>query len=73
MVVPHITRFFFGPSHKKALTVNFIAGGSFLILADTLARTLIKPLEIPVGVITGFFGGIFFLSILLRGKYMEMW
>lgn len=73
LVVPHITRFFFGPSHKKALTVNFIAGGSFLILADTLARTLIKPLEIPVGVITGFFGGIFFLSILLRGKYMEMW
>ncbi|MDD3725931.1 MAG: iron ABC transporter permease [Candidatus Ratteibacteria bacterium] len=70
LVIPHITRFFFGPSHKRALTVNFITGGSFLILADTLARIIIRPLEIPVGVITGLIGGLFFLSILLRGRYM---
>lgn len=73
LVIPHITRFFFGPSHRRALTVNFIGGGSFLILADTLSRTLIRPLEIPAGVITGFFGGLFFLSILLKGRYKEMW
>jgi len=73
LVIPHITRSLFGPVHKRALTINFITGGSFLILADTLARTIIKPLEIPVGVITGFFGGLFFLFILLRGRYKEMW
>lgn len=73
LVIPHITRSLFGPVHKRALTINFITGGGFLILADTLARTMIKPLEIPVGVITGFFGGLFFLFILLKGRYKEMW
>ncbi|MCM8821056.1 MAG: iron ABC transporter permease, partial [Candidatus Omnitrophica bacterium] len=73
LIIPHITRFFFGPSHRRALGVNFFTGGSFLILADTLARSMIRPLEIPVGVITGFFGGLFFLSILLKGKYKEIW
>jgi len=73
LVIPHITRALFGSVHKRALMINFITGGSFLILADTLARTIIRPLELPVGVITGFFGGLFFLSILLRGRYPEMW
>ncbi len=73
LIIPHITRFFFGPMHKRALPVNFLIGGSFLVLADTAARTLIRPVEIPVGVITGFFGGLFFLAILLRGKYREVW
>ena len=72
-IIPHMTRFFFGSTHRRSLPVNFLAGGSFLVLADTLARTLIRPVEIPVGVITGFFGGLFFLSILLRGRYREMW
>ncbi|MBN1445277.1 MAG: iron ABC transporter permease [Candidatus Omnitrophica bacterium] len=73
LIIPHITRFFFGPSHKRSLPVNFIAGGSFLVIADTAARTLIRPVEMPVGVITGFFGGLFFLAILLKGRYREMW
>jgi len=73
LIIPHMTRFFFGSTHRRSLPVNFLAGGSFLVLADTLARTLIRPVEIPVGVITGFFGGLFFLSILLRGRYREMW
>lgn len=68
LIIPHISRFFFGSAHKKNLPAAFIAGGSFLVLADTLARTAIRPVEIPVGVITGFFGGIFFLSLLLKGK-----
>lgn len=73
LIIPHITRFFFGPIHKRSLPVNFLLGGSFLVLADTFARTVIKPVEIPVGVITGFFGGLFFLAILLRGRYRELW
>lgn len=73
LIIPHITRFFFGPIHKRSLPVNFIMGGSFLVLADTFARVIIRPVEIPVGVITGFFGGLFFLTILLRGRYRELW
>ncbi|MBU3933506.1 MAG: iron ABC transporter permease, partial [Candidatus Omnitrophica bacterium] len=44
----------------------------FLILCDTLARTIIRPLELPVGVITGLFGGIFFLSFLIKSKHWEV-
>ncbi len=73
LIIPHITRFFFGSIHKRSLPVNFLLGGSFLVLADTFARTIISPVEIPVGVITGFFGGLFFLAILLRGRYRELW
>jgi iron complex transport system permease protein len=73
LIIPHITRFFFGSIHKRSLPVNFMLGGSFLVLADTFARTIISPVEIPVGVITGFFGGLFFLAILLRGRYRELW
>ncbi len=73
LIIPHVTRYFFGPIHKRSLPVNFLLGGSFLVLADTFARIIIRPVEIPVGVITGFFGGLFFLAILLKGKYREIW
>ncbi len=73
LIIPHVTRFFFGPIHKRSLPINFLLGGSFLVLADTFARTIIRPVEIPVGVITGFFGGLFFLAILLKGRYKELW
>jgi iron complex transport system permease protein len=73
LIIPHITRFFFGSIHKRSLPVNFLLGGSFLVLADTFARTIISPVEIPVGVITGFFGGLFFLTMLLKGRYKEIW
>lgn len=73
LIIPHVTRFFFGPTHKRSLPINFLLGGSFLVLADTFARTIIRPVEIPVGVITGFFGGLFFLAILLKGRYKELW
>ncbi|HNS32704.1 MAG TPA: iron ABC transporter permease [bacterium] len=72
LIIPHVSRFFFGSTHRKNLPASFIAGGSFLVLADTLARTLIKPVEIPVGVITGFFGGLFFIAMLLRSKQREI-
>jgi len=72
LIMPHMARLFFGSAHRKNLPVNFLAGGSFLVLADTLARTAIKPVEIPVGVITGFFGGLFFLALLLKGRYRDI-
>lgn len=68
LIVPHISRIFFGSAHLKILPVSFILGGCLLTLADTIARTVISPIEIPVGVITSLFGGLFFLFLLLRKK-----
>jgi len=68
LIIPHITRGLFGQIHKKIIPVSFLIGGSFLIMCDTISRTLIRPVEIPVGVITGFFGGIFFLSLIIKAE-----
>ncbi|MCM8757269.1 MAG: iron ABC transporter permease, partial [Candidatus Omnitrophica bacterium] len=51
----------------------FLLGGSFLVLCDGLARVVIRPLELPVGVITGFFGGLFFLFLLLGHRGTKIW
>ena len=66
LMIPHITRSIFGSIHKKVIPGSFIIGGSFLILCDTISRVIIRPIEIPLGVITGFFGGIFFLFLLFK-------
>ncbi|MCS7180596.1 MAG: iron ABC transporter permease, partial [bacterium] len=66
LIIPHIARGLFGSIHKKIIPISFILGGSFLIFCDTISRVIIRPVEIPVGVITGFFGGIFFLTLLIK-------
>ncbi len=74
LVVPHFMRMLVGPDHRILLPTSFLGGGIFLLLCDTLARTVIQPLELPVGVITGVIGGsifIYFLSkkeLVLGGK-----
>lgn len=67
MMVPHICRLLVGPDHRFLLPATFLFGGAFLTLCDTLARTIIAPAEIPVGVITSLLGGPFFLWLLIRG------
>lgn len=62
LIVPHIVRILIGPDHRVLLPVSGILGGSFLMLADTAARTLIAPTEIPVGIITALLGAPFFYS-----------
>ncbi|MCM8772447.1 MAG: iron ABC transporter permease [Candidatus Omnitrophica bacterium] len=66
LIVPHIIRGLFGSSHRKVIPFSFLFGGSFLIFCDTISRLILRPIELPIGVITGFFGGIFFLSLLLK-------
>lgn len=66
LVVPHITRLVIGPSHKKLLVVSMFIGSIFLLLSDLIARTVLKPIVIPVGVITSLIGAPFFLYLLLR-------
>lgn len=68
MVAPHIIRLFIGPDHRHLLPASALAGGLLLLLADTLARSLLAPVELPVGVLTSFIGGPFFLYLLHKGR-----
>jgi iron complex transport system permease protein len=67
MMSPHICRLLVGPDHRRLAPVTLLFGGAFLLACDTLARTVIAPAEIPVGVITALLGGPFFLWLLVRG------
>lgn len=67
LIIPHIVRLLIGPDHRILLPASALLGSIFMIFADTIARTLISPTEIPVGIITALFGGPFFIY-LLRSK-----
>jgi len=66
LMVPHILRLITGPDHRRLLPVSALGGAILLIGADMLARTVLVPREIPVGVITAVLGGPFFLYLLAR-------
>lgn len=66
LVVPHILRLIVGPDHRWLVPASVIGGGLFMLLADTMARTVIAPAEMPVGVITSLVGGPFFIYLLRR-------
>ncbi len=66
LIVPHACRFAFGPDHRVLIPSAVLAGGSFLVLCDTLARTIIAPQQLPVGAITAIIGAPVFLYQLHR-------
>lgn len=68
LVVPHFMRLLIGNDHRILIISSFFAGGIFLLLCDTIARTIIAPLELPVGVITGIVGGSVFVYFLSRRR-----
>jgi iron complex transport system permease protein len=68
LVVPHLVRLVLGPDNVRLLPITAIAGALFLVLTDTAARTVLAPTEIPVGVLSAFIGGPFFLYLLRRTK-----
>ncbi len=68
LIIPHIVRLIVGPDHKILIPTSMLIGGIFMIFADTLARTIISPTEIPVGIITALFGGPFFIYLLRKSK-----
>ena len=70
LIIPHIIRIFFGPAHIRLIPLSALGGALFLMTADTMARSAVPPYEIPVGIITNFFGGIFFLVLLFRKRDM---
>ena len=67
MMAPHICRLLIGHDHRYLTPASLFFGGGFLTLCDTLARTLLAPVELPVGVITAILGGPFFLWLLVSG------
>lgn len=68
IIVPHAVRLIWGPDHRFLLPLATFSGAIFLILADTVARTIMAPTEIPVGTITAFLGAPFFLYLLRQKK-----
>jgi len=64
LVVPHAVRLSLGPDHRFLLPASALAGGAFVVIADLLARTLLAPVEIPVGVVTAIIGAPFFIYLL---------
>ncbi|CAN7415716.1 iron ABC transporter permease [Pararhizobium sp. LjRoot255] len=68
IVVPHVLRLIIGPDHRYLLPASALLGGTLLIFADMIARTIVPPAELPIGIITAFAGAPFFLWILLRGR-----
>ncbi|MCS7233654.1 MAG: iron ABC transporter permease [Synergistetes bacterium] len=68
LVIPHMVRLVISPDHRKLLPFSALLGGSFLLFTDTMARILIPPIEIPVGIITALLGSPFFIYLLIRGK-----
>jgi len=66
LIIPHILRLIVGPDHRILLPAAFLCGGAFLVFADTMARCLVSPAELPVGVITALCGAPYFLALLRR-------
>jgi iron complex transport system permease protein len=68
LMTPHIVRLLTGPDHRYLIPASLMGGGLFMVLADTLARTVIAPNELPVGIVTAFFGAPFFIYLLKRRR-----
>ena len=69
LIAPHIARLLFGGSHARLIPASALLGALLLLLADNLARTVVAPLELPVGIVTALLGGPFFLYLLkTRGQ-----
>lgn len=68
LVIPHLLRLQFGADHRFLLPSAILGGGVFLLISDTLARTVLIPAEMPVGIITSLIGGPYFLYLILKMK-----
>jgi iron complex transport system permease protein len=68
IIVPHVLRALIGPDHRALIPAATLGGAAFVLLSDTLARTVLAPEQLPVGVVTALIGGPFFLSLLVTEK-----
>ena len=68
LVMPHMTRMIVGPNHKRLLPSSMFSGAIFLLLADLVARTLLSPIELSIGVVTSLVGAVAFFIIFYRTR-----
>jgi iron complex transport system permease protein len=73
LIIPHAVRLVFGPDHRQLLPLSALAGAMFLVGADTVARMVVAPAQLPVGVITALLGGPFFLVLLVKYSKKVYW
>jgi iron complex transport system permease protein len=66
LIIPHMVRMVTGPDHRVLVPASILLGGAFLVVSDTAARTIVSPLELPVGVLTALLGSPFFIYLLRR-------
>jgi iron complex transport system permease protein len=70
LVVPHIVRLMVGSDHRRVLPVGAVFGASFMVLGDLLARIIVTPQEMPIGVITAFIGAPVLIVLIRRRPYL---
>jgi iron complex transport system permease protein len=70
IIVPHAVRLVAGPSYRLLLPLSVLVGAAFLVLTDVIARTALSPAELPIGVVTAFFGAPFFAVVLRTSRRM---
>ena len=68
LIIPHMVRLASGPNHRRLLPLSAFAGAVFLMLADLTARSIISPLELPIGVVTSLIGAVTFIAIFYRSR-----
>jgi iron complex transport system permease protein len=73
LVVPHILRLIWGGDYRKLIPLSFLGGASLLLLTDVVARSIMAPQEVPVGIITSLMGAPFFLWLLRRSRSQNYW
>jgi iron complex transport system permease protein len=73
LIIPHGVRLIFGPDHRQLLLVSAVIGAAFLVAADTLARTIVAPAQLPAGIVTAIVGGPFFLVLLAKYSRKVSW
>jgi len=68
LIVPHLVRLLIGVDHRMLMPASALLGAILLVLSDSLSRTVIAPIEVPVGIVTALLGAPFFIVLLLRQR-----
>jgi len=68
IIVPHTVRLLVGSSYRKVLPLSLLFGAAFMVATDLAARTIVSPAELPIGVVTAFFGAPFFIAVLRTSR-----
>ncbi|MCI0609185.1 MAG: iron ABC transporter permease [Anaerolineae bacterium] len=73
LIVPHLSRLWFGPDYRRLLPLSILSGATALLVSDVIARVVLAPQELPVGIVTALAGAPFFLWVLRRSKTQGLW